>query len=82
MRSRAANAMPLAGGTSGTANASFAFNQGKTKTEKNEGMKKVFRIEDFVPEGTGTPNRCFARLRDPEGNPIELREPAGRDAKR
>jgi len=28
------------------------------------------------------PNGCFARLCDPEGNPIELWEPAGRDAKR
>jgi len=26
------------------------------------------------------PNGRFARLRDPEGNPIELWEPAGRDA--
>lgn len=26
------------------------------------------------------PNRRFARLHDPEGNPIELWEPAGRDA--
>jgi glyoxylase I family protein len=27
------------------------------------------------------PNGRFARLHDPEGNPIELWEPAGRDAK-
>jgi glyoxylase I family protein len=26
------------------------------------------------------PNGRFARLRDPEGNPVELWEPAGRDA--
>ncbi|HXY52814.1 MAG TPA: VOC family protein [Terriglobales bacterium] len=26
------------------------------------------------------PNGRFARLRDPEGNPIELWQPAGRDA--
>lgn len=28
------------------------------------------------------PNGCFARLHDPEGNPIELWEPGGRDAGR
>lgn len=28
------------------------------------------------------PNGRFARLHDPEGNPIELWEPAGRDARR
>ena len=28
------------------------------------------------------PNGRFARLRDPEGNPVELWEPAGRDAPR
>jgi glyoxylase I family protein len=26
------------------------------------------------------PNRRFARLHDPEGNPIELWQPSGRDA--
>jgi glyoxylase I family protein len=28
------------------------------------------------------PNGRFARLHDPEGNPIELRQPAGRDGTR
>ena len=31
-------------------------------------------------DATAYPNGRFARLHDPEGNPIELWEPAGRDA--
>ena len=40
-------------------------------------MERVIGIE-VDPEPY--PNGRFARLNDPEGNPIELWEPAGRDA--
>jgi predicted enzyme related to lactoylglutathione lyase len=46
----------------------------------DEAMKASGIAVELDPESY--PNGRFARLHDPEGNPIELRQPAGRDGTR
>jgi len=60
----------------------WGFQAGNFRVRDLEAMVAQLRLAgiavDVDPQAY--PNGRFARLRDPEGNPIELWQPAGRDA--